>query len=78
MEKRLVKSDQLDRYKQEIYMIKALDHPNIINVIEYFEDPERVYVIFELLKGGELFQDMNSRIKDKRRFTEKQAARIIS
>ena len=68
----------MNRYKQEVYMIKALDHPNIINVIEYFEDPERVYVIFELCKGGELFQDMNKRIHDHNRYTEKQAARIIS
>ena len=55
MEKRLLKSSMMDRYKQEIYMIKALDHPNIINVIEYFEDAERIYVIFELCKGGELY-----------------------
>lgn len=52
-------------------MIKALDHPNIVNVVEYFEDAERVYVIFEYCKGGELYQDINARIKDKRRFTEK-------
>lgn len=52
-------------------MIKALDHPNIINLQEYFEDEERIYVIFELCKGGELFQDINYRIKNKLRFTEK-------
>lgn len=43
------------RYKKEIYMLKALEHPNIVKVREYWEDAERIYVCFELLKGGELF-----------------------
>jgi serine/threonine protein kinase len=52
-------------------MIKALNHPNIVTVIEYFEDSERIYVVLEWLKGGELFQDINKRIKERRRFTER-------
>ena len=36
MEKRLLKPDQQERYMKEIYMLKALDNPYIINVIEYF------------------------------------------
>ena len=77
MEKRLLKSDQLDRYKKEIYMIKSLDHPNIINVREYYEDKERVYVCLEYLKGGELFEEINAKRKKLKRYTEKQTARII-
>ena len=52
-------------------MIKALNHPSIVTVIEYFEDSERIYVVLEWLKGGELFQDINKRIKERRRFTER-------
>ena len=52
-------------------MVKALSHPKIVNVVEYFEDSERIYVVFEWLKGVELFQDINKRIKNKRRFTER-------
>ena len=53
-------------------MIKALNHPNIVNVIiEYFEDTERLYVVMEWLKGGELYQDIILRIKERRRFTER-------
>ena len=58
-------------------MLKALNHPNIVTVQEYFEDAERIYVVLEWLKGGELYQDINLRIKERRRFTERQAARII-
>jgi calcium-dependent protein kinase len=59
MEKRLVTKDDIVRYKREIYMIKSLDHPNIVNVKEYFEDKERIYVCLEYLKGGELFVEVN-------------------
>ena len=58
-------------------MIKALDHPNIINVFEYYEDEERIYVCLEYLRGGELFEDMNQRRKLNKRYTEKQTARIV-
>lgn len=78
MEKRIMKKDMQDRFKKEVYMVKALDHPNIVKVIEYFEDQERIYVIFEWLKGGELYCEINRRIKVRKRWTEKQAARIIS
>ena len=71
MEKRLQKKDTQNRFKEEVYMVKALNHPNIVNVIEYFEDSERIYVVFEWLKGIELYQDINKRIKDRRRFTER-------
>jgi serine/threonine protein kinase len=36
-------------------MVKSLNHPNIVNVVEYFEDAERLYVVMEWLKGGELY-----------------------
>jgi serine/threonine protein kinase len=44
-------------------MIKSLNHPNIINVKEYFEDKERIYVCLEYLRGGELFVEVNAKAK---------------
>ena len=78
MEKRLVTSKDVLRYKKEIFMMKALNHPNIVNVKEYFEDSERVYVCLEYLRGGELFCEVNERSKKSVNYTEKQAARIVS
>ena len=71
MEKRLCTSDQKMRYKKEIYMLKALEHPNIVKVREYWEDAERIYVCFEFLKGNELFCQVNEKAKAKARYTEK-------
>ena len=76
MEKRLLKPEMIERYKKEIYLLKALDNPWIIDVIEYFEDPERIYVCLEYCRGGELFHDINLKRKNRCVYTEKQAVYI--
>lgn len=58
---------------EEFKMLKELDHPNIMRMFEFFEDEKRYYVISELCKGGELFDEMQKR----GRFTEKDCAIII-
>lgn len=45
------------------------DHPNIVKLYDVFKDERYTYIVMELLTGGELFE----RIKECRRFTEKEA-----
>lgn len=44
-----------DEILNEINLLKTLDHPNIMKVIEYFASKSHLYIIAEYLKGGELF-----------------------
>mmetsp|Transcript_106484 Transcript_106484/g.168138 ORF Transcript_106484/g.168138 Transcript_106484/m.168138 type:complete len:513 (-) Transcript_106484:85-1623(-) len=60
----------LERFKQEIAIMKIMDHPNIIKLYESFEDHRNIYLVMELSTGGELFD----RIIDAGHFTEVQAA----
>merc|ERR1712190_300547 len=60
----------IDRFKQEIAIMKMMDHPNIIKLFETFEDHRNIYLVMELCTGGELFD----RIIDSGHFTEVQAA----
>ena len=46
-----------------------MDHPNIVKMYEYFRDDQRLYIIMELLSGGELF----TKLQKAGRFTERQA-----
>merc|ERR1719414_1149605 len=48
-------------------------HQNIINLIEYFEETERFYLIFEKVSGGQLLDHIQTR----KYFTEQEAANII-
>lgn len=57
----------------EINILKEIDHPNIVKMYEYFEDDKRFYIVTELCKGGELFDEIIARGK----FGEKDAAVLI-
>ena len=43
----------------EINILKSLDHPNIMKVYEYFKKDNYLYIISELLSGGELLDKIN-------------------
>mmetsp|Transcript_72359 Transcript_72359/g.203119 ORF Transcript_72359/g.203119 Transcript_72359/m.203119 type:complete len:391 (+) Transcript_72359:108-1280(+) len=60
-------------FKTEIDLLTALDHENIIQLLETFEDPRRYYIVMELCMGGELFE----RIVDVGGLTEPQAAVLM-
>lgn len=43
---------------QEVNILKLLDHPNILKVFEIIESPRRFYVVFELIDGGTLAENI--------------------
>lgn len=57
----------------EINILRNLDHPNIVKMYEFFEDEKRYYIVTEICKGGELFDEIIARGK----FTEKDAAILM-
>lgn len=48
-------------------------HPNIIQLIEFFEDEVKFYLVFEKINGGQLL----SRIQERVHFSEREASQII-
>ena len=56
------------RDSREIQVLKELNHPNILKIIEYYIDESNYYIITELLNGGDLceflinFKNMNEKI----------------
>jgi calcium-dependent protein kinase len=59
--------------KNEIALMKMVDHPNIVKLFEFFEDDENFYIITEFCGGGQLFE----MIREKKVFTENEAASIM-
>ncbi|CAD8141063.1 unnamed protein product [Paramecium octaurelia] len=51
--------EQKDNMIQEVSILKELDHPNIVNIYELYEDESFFYIITEYLSGGELFEKIN-------------------
>ncbi|KAG1662155.1 Calcium/calmodulin-dependent protein kinase type 1 [Nymphon striatum] len=64
------KEDSLDN---EILVLRRLAHPNIVRLKETFEEKTKVYLVMELVTGGELFD----RIVERGNYTEKDASGLI-
>jgi len=63
----------VEKFKDEVRIMRIMDHPNIVKLYETFEDKVKVYLVMELCSGGELFD----RIIDAGRFTEVHAAIVM-
>jgi len=61
---------------REIAIIKMLDHPNIVKIVEVFQKMNVIYIIMELCTGGELFDKLYDQPEAK--FTEPNAAFLVS
>lgn len=49
------KVGRLETLKREIEILKTMDHPNIIKLIDVFEDDKYLHLVTELCTGGEVF-----------------------
>ena len=58
----------------EIDILKSMDHPNIVRLIEVFEDERHWCLVMELMKGGELFD----KILEIDQFTEREARDAVA
>ncbi|XP_065566259.1 calcium/calmodulin-dependent protein kinase type 1-like [Artemia franciscana] len=62
-----------DSLENEINVLKRLKHPNIVQLIETYEDQTKYFLVMELVTGGELFD----RIVEKGSYTERDASFLI-
>ena len=58
----------------EIDILKQVDHPNIVKCYDIYEDEKYIYIVMELLQGGELFDQ----ILKKEKFSEKEARDVVA
>lgn len=45
----------------EIEILKTLDHPNVVKLIDVYEDEKHICLVMELMEGGELFDQILSK-----------------
>ena len=54
-------AEGLKRLRDEIYIMCQLDHPNIVRIEEVFEGTNELYIVQELLTGGDLFDRLENK-----------------
>jgi len=59
--------------KMEVDILKKVNHPNIIALKELFDTPDKLYLVMELVTGGELFD----KIVEKGSYTESEASTLV-
>ena len=60
----------------EVELLRTLDHPNVIKLIEYFETSDgKIFLILEALSGGELYDRLN--MQPEGRFREADAVNLM-
>ena len=65
--------DEENTLQLEVEILSTIDHPNIVKIYEIFDQGDSIYLVLELLAGGELFD----RIVDKEHYSEKEACDTI-
>lgn len=66
-------SGKEEAVENEIAILKKVNHPNIIRLWEIFDNKTHLYLVMDLVQGGELFD----RIVEKGSYTEKDASDLI-
>lgn len=66
-------SSELAVIHDEVDIMHKINHPNCVRLYEMFESKKSVYMVLELLTGGELFD----RVISKGSFSEKEASDLI-
>ena len=45
----------------EIEVLKACKHPNVVQMFDIFEDRQNIFIVMELIEGKDLFEYLNDR-----------------
>jgi hypothetical protein len=57
----------------EVAVVRSLEHENIVQFIDFYEEPDYFFLVMEYMTGGDVFD----RIVEKTQYTEKDARDLI-
>ena len=66
-------SEELMLLNREIDIMKRLKHPNIVQLYDVYDHPDKVYLVMEFVSGGELYNE----IVERGSFTEHDACNLV-
>jgi serine/threonine-protein kinase ULK/ATG1 len=70
VEKHKLSSDTLRLLQEEPIILRSLDHPNIMPLLDFVESQKRLFLFFQYMRGGDLSKYIKDRRKHQKFFTE--------
>jgi serine/threonine protein kinase len=74
IKKKSAKQSDIELVRTEIDIMKLCHHPNVVSLLDHFENAEYIFIVMEYIRGGRLTDYMKEK---KFNFTEKRAAELI-
>lgn len=59
---------------REVDVMRRLDHPNVVPIIDAYDEEEHIYIVLEFMEDGELFHY----IVNSKEYTEDNAREVVS
>eukprot|EP00252_Welwitschia_mirabilis_P020188 TRINITY_DN489_c0_g1_i1.p1 TRINITY_DN489_c0_g1~~TRINITY_DN489_c0_g1_i1.p1 ORF type:complete len:448 (-),score=80.23 TRINITY_DN489_c0_g1_i1:261-1604(-) len=75
---KILKVGMPDQIKREIFIMRLVRHPNIVQLYEVMATKTKIYFVMEYVKGGELFNKLVSKGKLKEDVARKYFQQLIS
>ncbi|CAD8121385.1 unnamed protein product [Paramecium sonneborni] len=72
--KQQISMNQVEAIKHEVEIMKLINHPYIIRLVESFENRSHIYLVTELIKDGDLYDY----VEEKKYLSEEEAAMVLS
>jgi calcium-dependent protein kinase len=73
LSKKDLTEEEMKSLVDEVSILRELDHPNIVKVLEFYQNDKYFFIVTEYLEGGELFD----RIMDNSVLNEESACTIM-
>lgn len=74
VKKKNLQPEELATINEEVDIMHKINHTNVVTLYEIYDTPKHLYMVLELLTGGELFE----RIVAKGSYSEKEASRLTA
>ena len=74
IKKKKAKPSDIELVRTEIDIMKLCHHPNVVHLLDHFENADYIFIVMEYIRGGRLTDYMKEK---KFHFSEKRAAEII-
>ncbi|KAE9605769.1 putative protein kinase CAMK-CAMKL-CHK1 family [Lupinus albus] len=56
----VLRHNMMEQLKKEISAMKLINHPNVVKIFEVMASKTKIYIVLELVKGGELFDKISN------------------